>query len=86
MWTYQSTSRTLFRGCWFFDFLEHCFNGIYNDRTSKMSKIAVDAYNHGLAPHHGWMLKKVATVAMQAIKDRKKFIDGYCEQQSKVRA
>ena len=28
MWTYQSTSRTLFRGCWFFDFLEHVFNGV----------------------------------------------------------
>ena len=49
-----------------------------------MSKIAVEGYNHGLAPHHGWMLKKVATVAMKAIKDRTKFMKGYKEQQSRI--
>jgi hypothetical protein len=84
MWTYQSTSRTVYRGCWFFDFLAHTFNGIVTDREAKMSKIAVEGYNHGLAPHHGWMLKKVATVAMKAIKDRTKFMAGYKEQQSRI--
>ena len=82
MWTYQSTSRTVFRGCWFMDFLFKVFDGIYNDRESKMSKIAQEAYNFGLAPHHSWMLKKVAGAAMGAIKAREKFLPGVMKQQS----
>ena len=81
MWTYQSTSRTLFRGCWFFDFLEHVMNGI-TDRDAKMSKIATEGYNHGLGPHHGFMLRSVAGIAMKAIQGRDKFIAGFIAEQS----
>jgi hypothetical protein len=49
-----------------------------------MSKIAQGAYTFGLAPHHGFMLKKIAGVAMNAIKRRDKFIAGLIEEQSKV--
>ena len=49
-----------------------------------MSKIAQGAYTFGLAPHHGFMLKKVAGIAMNAIKRRDKFIAGLIEEQSKV--
>ena len=45
-----------------------------------MSKIAQNAYTFGLAPHHGFMLKKVAGVAMNAIKRRDKFIAGLIEE------
>lgn len=84
MTKYESTSRTLFRGCWFFDFLYTVFQGIYEKREDKMSKIAQGAYTFGLAPHHGFMLKKIAGVAMNAIKRKDKFIAGLIEEQSKV--
>ena len=80
MTKYESTSRTLYRGCWFFDFLYAVFQGIYEKRDDKMSKIAQNAYTFGLAPHHGFMLKKVAGVAMNAIKRRDKFIAGLIEE------
>ena len=84
MTKYESTSRTLYRGCWFFDFLFKIFEQITQKRDDKMSKIAQAAYTFGLAPHHGFMLKKVAGVAMNAIKRRDKFIAGLVEEQSKV--
>ena len=38
-----------------------------------MSKIAGQAYDTALAPHHPWALKKVAGMAMRAVKAREKF-------------
>lgn len=37
---YESTSRTLYRGCWLFDFIQCCFNGINTRRGDKLVKIA----------------------------------------------
>jgi hypothetical protein len=37
-----------------------------------------------LAPHHGYILKKVAGVAMNAVKKKEKFFSGIIEQQSNV--
>ena len=71
---YTSTSRTLTRGCWFFDFLHAIFNGFVEKRDDKLSKVASEAYTKALAPHHPWMLRKVAGVAMNAITYRASFI------------
>jgi hypothetical protein len=49
-----------------------------------MSKIANEAYKFGLAPHHPYLLKKIAGVAMNAIKRKDKFIAGMIAEQSKV--
>ena len=84
MTQYESTSRILYRGCWLFDFISECFKGIYQHRDKKMVKIAQDAYKTALAPHHGYILKKVAGVAMNAVKRKDKFLDGIITQQSKV--
>ena len=76
---YCSTSRTIFRGCWFFDFLHSLTKDLVEDKTVKASKIALKAYNVALGPHHPWALKKAAGVAMKAIKAREKFQKSICE-------
>jgi len=81
---YTSTSRHLYRGCWFMDFLHAIFAGFYDYRTAKLSKVAGEAYNKALAPHHPWMLKKIAGVAMNAINYRNVFIKNMCDEQTKV--
>lgn len=84
MSTYNSTARNVFRGCWFFDFLHEIFKGFNEQRTVKLSKVATDAYNKALGPHHPWVLRKVAGVAMNAINYREVFIKNYCTQQAEV--
>jgi len=81
---YESTSRILYRGCWLFDFIHTVFNGIYTRRSDKLVKIAQDAYKQALAPHHGFVLKKVANAAMNACNKKEKFFLGIVAQQSKV--
>ena len=83
---YCSTSRTMYRGCWFFDFLGVLLSEVASDKDSKMSKIAEKAYKKALAPHHGWMLQKAALIAMKAVKRRDKFIDSICKEQQSVDA
>jgi hypothetical protein len=80
MSTYNSTARNLFRGCWFFDFLHETFKGLTADRTTKLSKVATVAYNKALGPHHPWVLRKVAGLAMNAINYREVFVKNYCTQ------
>jgi hypothetical protein len=46
-----------------------------------MSKIAEKSYKEALAPHHSWMLKQAATVAMKAVKRRDKFLASVCTEQ-----
>lgn len=71
---YTSTSRHLYRGSWFFDFLAEIFRGFTEDRKSKLSKIAADAYNKALGPHHPFLLRKVASAAMVAVNSRQDFL------------
>lgn len=73
LYSYNSTARNLYRGCWFFDFLHEIFKGVTEDRKSKLSKLATDAYYKALGPHHPWVLRKVAGVAMNAINYREVF-------------
>ena len=80
MTKYESTSRTLFRGCWFFDFLREIFVGITQRRDEMMGKIGKHAYSVGLAPHHGYILKKTAGLAFNAIKRKDKFFKGITDE------
>jgi hypothetical protein len=74
---YVSTSRHLYRGCWFFEFLTEVFKNIGLDRTSKLSKIASAGYSKSLGPHHPWVLRKIASAAMVAINYREVFVKNY---------
>ncbi len=71
---YASTSRTLYRGCWLYDFLHMFIVSVCQDRETMMSKLAQAAYTKALAPYHPWVLKKAAGVAMKAVKRRDKFV------------
>ena len=84
MSTYTSTARTLYRGCWFFDFLFETFNGFSADRETKLSTVAANAYNKALGPHHPWLLRKTAGLAMNAVNYRNVFIQNVVKEQSKV--
>lgn len=77
---YASTARTLTRGCWFFDFLHVCFKGLHDQPEAKLSSMATAAYNEALAPHHAWVLKKIAGVAMSAVNYRNVFEGNYCKE------
>ena len=84
MTNYTSTSRHLWRGCWFFNFLTEIFKNLNLDRKSKLSKIASDAYNKSLGPNHPWVLRKVASAAMVAVNYREVFVKNMTSQQSEV--
>jgi len=81
---YQATSRTLYRGCWFFDFLAILMEDFEKDRDLKCSVIALKAYNQALAPYHPWALKKIASIAMKAIRARDKVVVSVLKEQSEV--
>lgn len=49
-----------------------------------MGKLAQKAYDVALAPHHPFLLKKAAGVAMKACKKREKFIASIQTEQQKV--
>ena len=49
-----------------------------------MGKIAQKAYDVALGPHHPFLLKKAAGVAMKACKKREKFIESVCTEQAKI--
>jgi len=81
---YCSTSRTIFRGAWFFNFIGKLMSMFVSDKSMMMSKMALKAYDEALGPHHSRMLKMAAHVAMKAIKKREKFIVCLTEEQTKV--
>mmetsp|Transcript_17842 Transcript_17842/g.30274 ORF Transcript_17842/g.30274 Transcript_17842/m.30274 type:complete len:92 (-) Transcript_17842:70-345(-) len=49
-----------------------------------MGKLAQAAYTKALAPHHSWVLKQAAGVAMKAVKRRDKFLLSVCTEQKKL--
>jgi len=54
---YQSTSRTLVRGAWFFDFTRYLFRTYVDDRNITMADLARVSYDEsGLSARHSWFL------------------------------
>ena len=84
MKTFTSTARTLYRGCWFFDFLREVFINCESQRDQKLSKVASAAYDKALGPHHPWLLRKVAGAAMIALNSRDTFLANYGNEQAEV--
>ena len=76
----QSTSRTIWRNVWFFEFLSILFVGIESDRTQLASAAARAAYDVALKPHHPWLLAKAAGVAMKAVNYREVCIKNVCDE------
>ena len=81
---YASTSRTLWRGAWFFDFLNNMLTMLITDRTILMSNTTQASYAKALAPYHSKTLKMAANLALKATKKREKFIGSLIAEESKL--
>ena len=47
---------------------------INEDRDSKLSTLVREAYNKGLGPHHPWIVRQGANLAMMAVPSRESFL------------
>ena len=81
---YQSTSRTLVRGAWFFDFCRVLFKQFTTDKSMPMSDVARFSYKQTLAPKHPWLLRHPCNWAMGLIVNRQEFVGSILKEQSLV--
>jgi len=70
---YESSARTLLRMTWFMEFLKVFFGDLGKDQNRSASDAAKLGYEKALGPHHSFMLRQVAKVAMVAAPGRKSF-------------
>lgn len=61
---------------WFLDFLSVMFGGIGRNPHKAPSDAAKEAYEKCLGPHHPFLLRQAAKVAMVAVPNRKSFEKG----------
>lgn len=71
---YESTSRTLLRLMWFFDFITNIFDNLERNRTMKVSDCCKKAYDESLGPHHPLAVRMAAKTAMSFTPSREKFL------------
>lgn len=68
---YTSGTRTLLRLSWFLNFLYNIFNNML-ETNDPFNKCVTNAYDTVLAPHHPWLVRKGAGLALSfAPKERK---------------
>ena len=58
---------------WFMDFMRIFFGGLGKDASKSASDAAKEAYEKALGPHHPFMLRQAAKIAMVAAPGRKTF-------------
>jgi len=73
---YESTTRTVNRLMWFFDFVTSLLRHLEGDRQMKCSDCAKKAYEEGLAPHHPLAIRFAAKTALNFTPSREKFLKG----------
>jgi len=73
---YEATSRTVLRLMWFLDFTSVMLNNIQNDRKVAISDAAKRAYSEALGPHHPFIVRTAAGLAMMAAPGRDKLLNG----------
>lgn len=71
---YTSTSRTVLRNLWLMDFVFHLMKNLHDDKSTSLGHCAKDAYGKGLGPHHPWVVRQAAKVAMLACPARETFM------------
>ncbi|CDW83219.1 glycolipid transfer protein domain-containing protein 1-like [Stylonychia lemnae] len=72
---FTSTARTVLRNLWLLDFLHHFMTMLHTNRDAKLSACAKHAYSEGLGPHHPWVVRQAAKVAMLACPSRENFLN-----------
>lgn len=74
---YQSLTRTILRILWFLQYIFEMFKYIQTT-NDKLCDIMVKTYDEVLAPHHGWIIRKSAQIALGfAPDDRKPLFEGF---------
>ena len=63
---------------WLLDFLHFFLGGLLDNHTSKLSEVASHAYKKGLGPHHPWIIRQGAKMAMIAVPSREHFLHETC--------
>ncbi len=70
-YTYTSGTRTLLRLSWFLNFVYNIFNNM-TETNDPFNTCVTNAYDTVLAPHHPWLVRKGAGLALSfAPRDRK---------------
>jgi len=64
-------TRTMLRLMWFCDFVWHLLRQLHEDRKKGISDSCKEAYNIALGPHHPFVVRTAAKVAMMAAPNRK---------------
>lgn len=70
-YTYTSGTRTLLRLSWFLDFLRNIFKQMI-ESDSPFNTCVTNAYDEVLAPHHPWLVRKGASLALSFAPSEKK--------------
>jgi len=70
---YESSVRTMLRMTWFLEFLMVFLGNMGKDPKKSASDAAREGYDKALGPHHPFLLRQVAKVAMVAAPGRKTF-------------
>lgn len=74
---YQSMTRTVLRILWFLRYIWQMFRYIQTTKD-KLCDVMVRTYDVVLAPHHGWLLRKSAQLALKfAPDDRLPLFEGF---------
>jgi len=72
---YESTTRTVLRLMWFFDFVTIMVTNLNNDRKAKVSECCKKAYDDALGPHHPFTIRAAAKTAMTFAPNREKLMN-----------
>jgi len=73
---YDSTTRTVLRLMWFFDFITALVGNMEGDRQMKIAECSKKAYDVALGPHHPLPIRMAAKVALNFTPSRETFMKG----------
>jgi len=73
---YTSTTRTVLRLMWFFDYVSTFLGNLAADKKESVSGCSKDAYDKALGPHHPFPVRAGAKLAMTACPNRGKLFKG----------
>ena len=74
-YTYASTARTALRDMWLLDYLTLMLKDIRDFPEKTMKEVSKNAYEVALAPHHPWLIRNIASVAVAAVPSKEDFLE-----------
>lgn len=74
-YTYASTARTALRDMWLLDYVTLMLKDIRDFPDKTMKEVSKNAYEVALAPHHPWLIRNIASVAVAAVPSKEDFLE-----------